>query len=78
MQLTDETIQATREWFADNARACIKAASEGKWHVNDLPRYIAQQNQRIEESLSGAYDHTLAFQQRAIYIQTGESVALLA
>jgi hypothetical protein len=77
MKLTPVTIQKTREWFADNARACIKAASEGEWHVNDLPRYIAQHNQRIEESLSGAYDHTFAFVQRALYIQTEVSAPLL-
>lgn len=75
--ITDETIQATRKWFAENARACRDAAISGEYRVNDLPRYVQWQNQSIEQSLRGEWDYTLAFQQRALYIQTGESVPLL-
>ena len=77
MELTDETIQATRQWFADNARACIEGVASGKYRVNDPIRYAEQHNKRIVDALSGAYDHSLAFQQRAVYIQTGQCFALL-
>lgn len=85
MQLAPETIQATRQWFADNARACILAAqrhveTDGQegWKVNDLAAYVAYWEKAIADGMAGAYDHTFAFRQRAWYIQAGESVALLS
>ena len=78
MELTPETIQATREWFADNARRCIAGATNGEWHVNNLAHYVEWQNQRIEESLAGKWDRTFTFQQRAWFMQTGECIPLLA
>ena len=75
--LTTETIQSTRQWFADNAQACIDEAVSGDVKVNDLIGYIERQEQRIDECLSGVWDQTFTFLQRAYYIQTGESVALL-
>jgi hypothetical protein len=76
-RITPKTVQATREWFAQNGRDCIEGATAGKWHVNDLSRYVEWQNRRIAASLAGEYDHTLTFVQRALYIQTGVSVPLL-
>ena len=73
-----ETILATRQWFADNARACIDSATTGEFHVNDLDKWVATLNHEIMASLRGENDHTLAFMQRALYIQTGECVALLS
>lgn len=76
--LTKETIQTTRQWFADNAQACIDEAVSGAIKVNNLVGYIADQQVKIDEYLSGVWDHTFTFLQRAHYIQTGESVALHA
>lgn len=77
VELTPETMHATREWFADNARRCIAAAVSGKNQVNDLGSYVAWRERCIADSLAGKGDRTLAFLQRAYFIQTGESVALL-
>lgn len=83
--LTVETIRATRQWYADNAAACIAEAREyvetgGKsgTRVNNLESYVAWREQAAADSLAGKGDHTVAFIQRAYYIQTGESVPLLA
>jgi hypothetical protein len=78
VELTAETIQRTRQWFADNAQACIDGAESGRTQVNDLGRYVAWRRQCIADSLAGKGDHTFAFLQRAHFIQTGESVPLLA
>lgn len=75
--LTPETILATRQWFADNAQACIDKVVSGDMKVNDLIGYIERQEQLIDECLSGVWDHAFTFLQRAYFIQTGESVALL-
>ena len=76
--LTDTTIRRTRQWFADNAQACIDNARSGETRVNDLESYCAWREKSIEDSLAGEGDHTFAFLQRAYFIQTGESVPLLA
>lgn len=77
-KITDETILATRQWYADNAQACIDEARSGATRVNDLERYCAWREQCIVDSLAGNGDHTLAFIQRALFIQTGECVPLLS
>jgi len=77
MTLTPETIQATRQWFADNAAACIAEVEAGRVWVNDPARYFAHQRQAAADSLAGKYDHTFTFLQRAHYIQTGECVPFL-
>ena len=76
--LTDATIQATRQWYADNAAACIAEAASGAVRVNDLQSYCAWQLQSAAESLAGKWDHTFAFVQRAVMIQTGQCVPMLA
>jgi len=78
VEITPQTIQQARQWYADNAHACIEGAKSGKYRVNDLTRYIEQQERRAAESLSGAGDNTLAFVQMALYLQTGQSVPLLS
>jgi hypothetical protein len=75
--LTPETIQATRQWFADNARACIAEVQSGEVRVNDLPAYTAWREESAAAALRGDYDRTLTFLQRATYIQTGDCPALL-
>lgn len=77
MNLTNETIYATRQWYADNAQACIDEAVSGRVRVNDLDKYIIEQTGKVEEYLIGRWDHTLAFQQKAVFIQTGECHPIL-
>jgi hypothetical protein len=75
--LTQETIQQTRQWFADNSLACIAEAVSGDVRVNDLPSYIAWRNEQHAEALAGKHDHTFTFLQRAHTLQTGECIAML-
>lgn len=75
--LTPETIEKTRQYYADNAKACIAEAVSGEVRVNDLPRYIIWCEQRAADSLAGKSDHTFTFIQMAWYIQSGECVGLL-
>lgn len=79
-ELTPETIQAARQWFADNADACVREAEDGTFPLAShypLDLYRMQQAAARRAALAGEYDHTVAFKQRAYFIQTGESVALL-
>jgi hypothetical protein len=75
--LTAETIQKTREWFADNSRACIEEARSGETRVNNLESYIAWREAAIADSLAGKGDRSVAFIQRAYFIQSGQSIPLL-
>lgn len=77
MKLTPESIQAARQWFADNALACITEVESGAVRVNDPARYFTLQRESHADALAGKFDHTLTFQQRAYFIQTGECIALL-
>lgn len=76
-QITPETLQQTRQSFADGALACIAEVESGQVRVNDPAQYFAWCRQRHDDALSGQYDHTLTFLQRAHYLQTGECRALL-
>lgn len=76
-EITQESILKAREWFADNYDGCIAEAVNGEVFVNDLPSYIVWREKQKAEVLAGKHDHTFTFMQRAYYIQTGESVALL-
>lgn len=73
----EQAVITTRQWFADNAQACIDEAISGQLRVNDLTKYVKDQTERIQDSLSGKWDHTLAFQQRVSYVQTGVCHAIL-
>lgn len=78
--LTSETIQAARQWFADEADACYREAEDGTAPLAShylLETYRAQMDAHKQYALTGCMDHTLTFLQRANYIQTGESIALL-
>ena len=72
-----DTINATRQWFADSAQACVNEAISGQVKVNDLDKYVQDQKRRMAEYLNGTWDHTLAFQQKATFIQTGECHPIL-
>ncbi len=78
IQIGEQTIQATREHFAQIHRDCISKAKHGEFRVNDLSRYIRFHTKMIENSLSGNSDQTLTFLQRAVWIQTGSCPSLLA
>jgi len=78
VEITPETILATREHFAQISRDCIAEAQNGTTRVNDLASYVAWREQAIEDSLAGRGDHTLTFMQRALWLQTGECPALLS
>lgn len=73
----EQAVITTRQWFADNAKACIDEAVSGQVRVSDLTKYVNDQTQRIQDSLNGKWDHTLAFQQRVVYVQTGVCHAIL-
>ncbi|QWU14401.1 hypothetical protein KP014_21065 [Paenibacillus sophorae] len=77
VELSAESIQKAREWFADNAQGCINEVVSGEVKVNDIESYIQWRKESIAEALDGCYDYTLAFLQKAHTIQTGECVALL-
>lgn len=78
VDLSPETILATRQWFADNDRECIREAVEGVTPVRDLTAYIAWREESAALTMAGSSDHTFAFLQRAVEIQTGECVPLLS
>ena len=73
----EQAISTTRQWFADNAQACIDEAISGQVRVNNLASYVVDQTQRIQDCLAGKWDHTLTFQQRVLFIQTGVCHAIL-
>ncbi|MED3792401.1 hypothetical protein P4571_08090 [Niallia alba] len=77
VQLTEESIQETRKWFANNAIACIEEVKSGEVYVNDREYYFTWREKEAKEYMEGKYDHVLVFLQRAYFIQTGESIALL-
>jgi len=79
-ELTEHTIQLTRQHFADNDQACIDEVASGAVRLpahTSQESYFAWRRQSAEDSLAGKNDHTLAFLQCAYWIQTGKSVALL-
>lgn len=80
VELTQETILATRQHFADNAQGCISEVLSGEVKLpsqTDQKEYFRQQRVRAINHLAGNYDHTWTFLQRAYWIQTGDDVALL-
>ena len=76
-RITEESMQVARQWFADNALACIAEVKSGAVRVNDPEVYFAQCLRRHDVALAGKSDHTFALRQRAWLIQTGECRALL-
>ena len=76
-QLTQETILKTRQHFAESHDRCIDEVLSGKVKVNNPDKYIEWKRQNKNDVLSGKWDHTFTFQQRARWLQTGECVPLL-
>ena len=77
IEITHETILATRKHFAEIDSACIAEALSGEVKVNDMDKYIKWMEQSTIDTMNGMYDHTLAFLQYALWIQTGKCIALL-
>lgn len=76
-KITNETILKTRQWYYDNAMACIAEVKSGEVKVNNPEKYFDDCNRRAKEYLEGKWDHTLAFCQTAHYLQTGECHPIL-
>lgn len=80
MVLTAETIQATRQHFAENIDAQKAEIESGAVKLpdhNPKEKHFAWLDERKAAGLAGEYDHSLTFLQRAHWIQTGEMIALL-
>lgn len=77
VELTAQTMQRTRQHFADNAQACIHEVVTGEVTVNDPQSYFEWRCEQAVDAMAGKIDHTLTFLQRAYYLQTGEMIALL-
>lgn len=77
VEITQETIIATRTAFIASYRACIDEAVSGAVRVNDLGDYIAWRLDSIAATERGESDHTFTFVQRAHSIQTGECIPFL-
>lgn len=77
VDLTPETVQTTRQWFHDNALACVEEIRTGKAKVDAPQAAIEWYEGLARHNLTGRFDHSLTFLQRAHFIQTGVDVALL-
>lgn len=76
--LTEETINKTDKHFADICQECIDAVLNGEVRVNDPKKYIKDKCDRKKAYLTGNINRwNLTYLQRAYFIQTGESIALL-
>lgn len=72
MQLTQESIHAARQWFAQNALACIAEVKSGAVQVNHPEDHVTWLTQQHDDVLAGKYDHVPALRQHALHIQTGK------
>lgn len=70
VEISQETILATRQHFADSHQCCLYAAISGELFVNDLDSYRKWQTERIAETLAGGNDNTFTFMQRAYWIES--------
>lgn len=79
--LTKGTIIKTREAMIKNCYGCIAEVESGKVYLNPeygFERYKAEKLKEIEQIKEGKYDNYLASIQKAIYIQTDESVPMFS
>ncbi len=76
VQLTEDTINKTCQWCADNAQGCIDEVLSGEVKVNNQADYIETKKALIKCYLSRDFEIGLWFYQKALYIQTGESVPM--
>jgi len=76
-ELTEESMQATRQWFHDNAMQCAEDIRSGETKVDAPEAAIEWYEGLARANLRGGFEHSFTFLQHAYFIQTGESVALL-
>ena len=79
--LTKETIIKTRECQIKNCHGCIDEVESGEVYLNPdygFERHKAEKLKEIEEIRDGKYDHYFGFIQKAVYIQTKESVPMFS
>lgn len=85
--LTPETIQRTREHFAENQHACARLSlqygecgplQKRGFYVNEREEYILRCEREAVAFLAGEYDCTFTFAQRAYFLQTSESVPMFS
>lgn len=77
--LTKETLVSTCNWFADSSLKQIAEAldPDTKWPVSDLDSFIAQMTAQTDQYRSANFVPSLTFWQRAYFLQSGESLAIL-
>lgn len=77
--LTKQTLIDTCNWFADNSLKQIAEATDPdtKWTVNDLASFAEQMTAQAQQYISANFVPSLTFWQRAYFLQSGESVAIL-
>ena len=78
VQLSEETITKTCQWYIDNAQGCIDEVLSGDVTVNDPESYIEAKNALIVCFLSRDFEIGLWFYQKALHIQTDESVSMFS
>ena len=76
-EITAETVAAARQWYAEHFDTLAAEAPTFLASHYPLEQYRADMTDKKRAALAGEYDRSLAFMQRAYFIQTGESVALL-
>ena len=80
VELTEETMQKTREHYAANCDAQVTEIESGEVVLpshNPKEEHYARLAARKAEYLAGKWDHTVTFLQYAHWTQTGQMVALL-
>lgn len=77
VDLTEESVLATRQWYHDACLTTAKAFRTGAMGSDD-PEGAAQHYESFAaQALTDCADHTVAFRQRAYFEQTGKDVAIL-
>lgn len=78
VEITEETIEKTHKHFADICQGCIDEVKSGDVRVNCPESYFAENERRRDAHLNRTASVTnFTFRQRAYWVQTGKSVALL-
>ncbi|HSH35318.1 hypothetical protein [Schnuerera sp.] len=77
VELTEETILKTREYFYNVCIECVNGAINNEFYVNNVDNYIQFKKEDAESYINGEFDHVLSFIQKAYYIQTGKNIPLL-
>ena len=77
VELTEETILKTREYFYNVCIECVNGAINSEFYVNNVDNYIQFKKENAESYINGEFDHILSFLQKAYHIQTGKNVPLL-